>query len=809
MSVVGQDFRYGARRLAKAPAVAIVAALTLGLAIAANSVIFSLLDALVYRPPAVEAPERLARLYTGGPDLPHDQTSSPDFESYRDQILALSQVFATGRRGALLRSGDEVENLMAEVVSRNYFEALGVAPAIGRSWRPDAADPSDEPLVVISHDLWRRRFESDPEIAGKPIRLNGRDLIIGGVLPQTFRGLDRLLAVDVWIRLDTWAARMGNAEELERRGLRWLDVWGRLAQGATTKQAGAECAVLATRLARSYPETNKDRACSVVLEMEQRRRAGLPAAALLASLAGLVLLVCCANIGALLLAQAEARRNEMATRSALGASRFRIARQVVAECLLLAAVGGVLGLVMASWLLDALPALMPQTSLRLSFGFAMDVRIVGFTSAVALLATALFGATPALHASRVDSMAVLRNERSVGGNGRSWWTARNALVTGQIAACVALLTASGLLIRNLYAAAQIHPGFERRPMLTASINPSMAGYGRDESVPLLNDLTEALRALPGVERASYAMRAPLSPIGGGVKVKVELPSGNPPVEQPGVAVRYNAVESSYFETMGARVLRGRDFEPGDRQGSQPVVLVSKTMADRFWAGGDPVGNFVRVAEADWRIVGVVEDVKINRLREPAEPYLYFPFAQRPRGEATLLLETSTVPSELADAVRNVLRRMAPGVPILELATQGQLLRLALYDELLYARLASTLGLLGLFLAATGLYGLISYLVRRRTNEIGLRLALGAPPRQVLSSFVRTGLVFGAAGIAVGSSASLAAADLLSGVLQGVSPRDPLSFLGAAGLVLIVTACASYLPARAVLRVDPMQALRHE
>lgn len=808
MSAIWRDFLYGARGLAKAPMLAGVASLTLGLAVAANSVIFSFLDTLYFRPPAVEEPESLARLYTGVVEAPQDRSSFPEFEAYRDQLTVFSRVFASGRRGALLQIDDSTEMLMVEVVSRDYFDALGVALEKGRAWRPDARDLSDEQRVVISHDLWRRRFGSDPDIAGKPIRLNGHDLAVGGVLPGNFQGLDRLLAVDAWISLDTWSLRMGFSEELARRESRWLDIWGRLAPEATVEQAGAECSVAAAALAQSHPEANRDRVCSVVLDVATRRRRGLAVSALLMSLAGLVLLVCCANIANLLLAQSEARRREMATRSALGASRFRIASQVATESLLLAAIGGAFGLVVASWLIEMLPAAMPETSLRFNLQFAMDGRIVGLTSGVALLATAVFGTVPALHAARIDPMSVMRSERSLEGSGRSWLTVRNILVAGQVAACVMLLTVSGLLIRSLVETARIHPGFERKPMLMVSISAGLADHDREEWLPLFDELKQRLEALPGVERTSYAMRAPLSPMGGGAKTKVVMPHLSLPDQDGGIDVKYNAVEPAYFATIGARILRGRGFKARDRQGSQPVTLISQAMAERFWGDADPIGDVIRVADVDWEIVGVVEDVKINRIREPVEPYLYLPFAQRPRLEAALLLETTAEPLGLAEPVRRVFRDVAPGVPILELATQEQLMRLALYNELLYARLASTLGLLGLFLAAIGLFGVISYLVQRRTNEIGLRLALGAPHRQVLLSFVRTGLFVGAAGVAVGSSGALVLAGLLSEFLHGVSARDPLSFLGAAGLVLFVTACASYLPARAALRVDPMDALRH-
>ena len=807
MDGLWRDLRYGARRLAKAPALAIVASLTLGLAVAANGMIFSLLDALFFRPPAVERPESLARLYTGVPESPRDRTSFPDFEVYRAELSAFSTLVASGRRGPLLRVDEEAEMVLAEVVSRNYFDALGIQPLLGGAWRPDVREPTDETRVLISHDLWQRRFGADPGIVGEPISLTGRNLVVGGVLPRAFRGLDRLLAVDVWISLDTWSSQMGSAAELAQRGNRWLDIWGRLAPEATAEQAAAECAVVADRLAQAHPETNAERGCAIALEMEQRRRQGVPVSALLFSLAGLVLLVCCANIANLLLAQAEARRREMATRSALGASRFRIARQVAAESLLLAGIGTLLGLTIAAWLLELLPALMPQTSLRLSLDFAVDARVAGFTAAAALVATVLFGAAPALRASRQGSMAALRASRSAEGGGRSWLTARNALVAAQVSACVVLLTASGLLIRSLAAAARIDPGFERKPMLVASINPGLSGYSREESLALLERLKERLEALPGIERASYAQRAPLSPTGGGAQVKVEAPAtGAAPQD-----VKYNAVEPGYFATMGTRVLRGRAFEDLDRKGSRPVVVISRTMAERFWGDTDPVGDVLRTSGTEWQIVGVAEDVTINWLREPPEPYLYFPFAQRPRSEVAVLAETRgrAGPPEQAAAFRDVLRDTASGVPVLDLTTQDSLVRLSLYNELVYARLASALGAIGLLLAATGLFGVISYLVRTRTKEIGVRLALGAEPVRILTSFVRTGLALGAAGVAVGSSASLVLADLLSELLYGVSPRDPLSFLGAAGLMLLVTAVAALLPSRAALRVDPMQALRHD
>jgi predicted permease len=356
---------------------------------------------------------------------------------------------------------------------------------------------------------------------------------------------------------------------------------------------------------------------------------------------------------------------------------------------------------------------------------------------------------------------------------------------------------------------RIPTGFERKPMLLLDINPGLAGYSREQTQLLLEDLRGRLESLPGAERVSYAMRAPLSPSGGGAAVEVSFPAVELAAQEPGLKIKYNSVGPRYFTTMGTRILRGRAFEAQDGKAAEPVVLINQTMALRFWPEDDPIGEGIRVGDVNWQIVGVVEDAKINYLRERPEPYLYFPMAQRPRSEVTVLVETALEPAALVDPVSATVRSIAPGVPILRLTTQDEMMHFALYDEHMYARLASTLGLLGLCLAATGLFGVISYLVRQRRHEIGIRLALGAQSRDVLMNFVKRGLTLSAVGIALGSSVSLFAADLLAPFLQGVSPRDPLSFLAAAGVVSLTAVLASYLPARRAAQVDPMEALRYE
>ena len=346
-------------------------------------------------------------------------------------------------------------------------------------------------------------------------------------------------------------------------------------------------------------------------------------------------------------------------------------------------------------------------------------------------------------------------------------------------------------------------------MLLLSVSTGLAGLDRSAALSLIEELTSSFSSLPGVTRAAYATRALLSPTGGGASVKALFPSRNIADQESGIAIKHNSVSADYFQTIGTRILRGRAFQPNDRQGSSPVAIISQTMAGNFWGDADPIGDIVQVDDTGWEVVGVAEDVKINRIHEPPEPYLYFPFAQRPRSETTFLIETNVEPASLADAIRRTLRDRAPDLAVLQLTTQDELMRYALYYEHTYARLASTLGVLGLFLAATGLFGVISHLVRRRTNEIGVRLALGAQPGQVVMSFVRTGLALGAGGVVLGSCASLVLAGLLSEFLRGVGPRDPLSFIGAAVVVVATIAGASFVPARAAARIDPVRALRHE
>ena len=460
MSGLIQDLRYAVRMLAKSPGLTVVASLTLALAIGANSAIFSLVDALFLRPLPVHEPERLVRVYSETDKHRYDRLSHPDFVDYQEQASSFAGLIASGRRGGLLKVGDVAEALMIEVVSDNYFEVLGVEPSVGRSWTPNGDSRSADEGVIISHGLWNRRFGADPDIAGKPINLGGTSFTIGGVAPREFPGLNRLIATDAWVRFDTWVL-MIKSTRAPNRDDRWLDIWGRLADGGTAEQAQAECSTIAARLAAAYPETNEGRTSLVEVEAERRRRRGLPLVVLLMSLAGLVVLVCCANLANLLLARSEVRRREMATRSALGAPRGRIVRQVLTESLLLSLAGAAGGLLLTWCLTEFLPTLMPQTSVRVNLNFVMDERVVVFTLFVALFTTFLFGSVPARHAARVAPISALRGRAGSSARRLSGLSVRNLLVVGQVAVCVVLLAASGLLVRSFLRAAAIPTGFDR------------------------------------------------------------------------------------------------------------------------------------------------------------------------------------------------------------------------------------------------------------------------------------------------------------------------------------------------------------
>jgi len=803
MGALFQDLRYAVRRMIRTPGLVAAAVLSLALGIGANSTVFSIVDGMVLRPWPIPDPDGLMKLFSRTQGDRGNEFSFPEYLDLRQQAASFSGLAAYSRHGAILRVADESELLFANVISENYFSVLGVRPELGRTVFSD----SSEPAVVISYSLWQRRFGGDPAIVGKKIQLTYTDMAVVGVAPRDFRGLEKFLSCEVWIPTMTWAA-LGADQGLRRRDFREYELIGRLKPGARLELAQAELHTIASRLAQAYPASNLRTSYTAFNEAKARIGNLAVFVVLLMCTVGIVLVICCANVAGLLIAQAETRRQEMAIRLSLGAGRLRVFRQLLTESLVLALLGAALGLLLTAWLVRLFPALLPPGPFSLDI--RVDSRVLGFTLLASLLATLVFGLIPARQATKTDVSPVLKGVETQLRQGRWPFSLRDVLVVGQVTLSFVLLATAALLLRSFLFTLSIDPGFDPgRNLLLVRIGPGFLAGGPEKRVAVQEELVERFQSLPGVKRASYARRFHLSGSGGGATLKVLIPGQIAPTGQETWDIKYNTIGPGYLQTVGTPLLRGRDFTRGDHLNSQKVMLISETMARQFWPNEDPVGKSLRVGTADREIAGIVKDSKINGLRESPEPYIYLPYAQAPGGETTLVVETSVDPRSLVAAVRQEIRRTDANLPILDAFTLKDQMSNAVYEQKMPATLAGSLGLLGMFLAAVGLYGVVSYAVNRRTHEIGIRMSLGAQRSDIVKMVLLQGMRLVGTGTALGILAAFWVTQSLARYVYGVSPHDLVSLAGSALVVVVVTLVACYLPARRAARVDPMVALRFE
>jgi putative ABC transport system permease protein len=782
--------------LVKNPGFTAVAVLSLALGIGVNTTFFSVVDGFFLR----SLPVKEAKQVVTVTPLPYGDSSYADYQDIGSQATTFEGIVAIAKHGAILMQNDTVEIVKADYVSGNYFSVLGISPLLGHAFEGEAA--RKDPTAVISYGLWQRRFGGKPDAVGKVARFNGRDVTIVGIAPPWFGGTEKGVTTDVFFPADRWEWK-GN---LLKRDYRDYDLVGRLRPGVDMAQARAEFATIARRLAASFPAADKGLSFELTSEAE-RFRGALKLGAMLMAAVGLVLVICCANVAGMALARGEARQSELAVRKALGASRGKLLRQLLTESLLLAAVGGGLGLLLARWLISLQPALMPPMLFSIHFDIKIDSGVLAFTVIASLLAAVISGLFPALLASRVDLVSTLKG--GVESRHRPGLIGRNVLVVGQIALSVALLVAAGLLLKSLMLSARINPGFDTRKNLLTVCLATSAG-GRQSAMQFYGPVVEKIRTLPGVKQASYAFRVPLAGSGGGVETKVTLPGVELPPGQEFLRLHYNSVGLNYFRTVGARILRGRDFTKEDEATHHLALLINETMARRFWPSKDPLGQVVKVQErGDFEIIGVVEDGRIEALHEAAEPYGYFLFAQSPFGEGTLLVETTGDPRAIVDPVKREIRAVDKNTVIYLVMTLHDLMQTALWAQKMPALLTGILALLGMFLASVGLFGVTAFMVNRRTREIGIRMALGAQRGQVLELVLARSVKLSLAGMAIGLAAALATTRLMASYLYGVQPRDPAVFTLCSLATLLVALLAAYIPARWATKVDPMVALRYE
>ena len=801
-----RDFRLAFRTLASRPAFTFVAALSLSLGIGANSAIFSLIDALWFRPMAVPKAGEIVRVFSVTDQDREAMLSYPEYLDFKQQATALRQLAAVGGRGLSLLEGDSHTLVTLNLVSPNFFTALGVKPALGRLFTPqDQSDPASATTVVLGNSFWLRHCGGDPKIIGRQLRVQRANQVLVtviGVLPPSFRSIETSGDRDLWFSEQSWA-QLGDVKELEQRGSRWFRVIGRLAPGAGARFADQQMRTVALRMEETWPASNRGRRATVVPDLKHRLdEAGTNGLALLAIVL-LVVLISSVNVANLLLSRAGSRGSEMAVRLALGARRGRLIRQLMAENILLGAAGLVLGLIIGSILIRILPALMVQPpGIYAAQDFQFDSRVLIFSISVSALTILLFGLTPAWKSTRPDLIPALKGEAAFGGRRRRW-PLRNLLVVAQVAVSMTLLASAGVLVRSFANTRTGDLGFGRKPLLLVWLQS-------DAKPELYREVIERFEALPGVRSVAAAVRAPLSLSSNGIFRRVTFPGRPEFADAPPFEIKYNSVTANFLSTMGTPVLRGRGFEPRDETAGTNSVLINERMSQRFWPGEDPVGKVIQIGGAEGKpltVVGVVKNAPINSIGEPPEPYIYLSFWANFEQEITFFIETDGDATGLAQAARQALKSVSARLDPLTITTENELIRFSAQTYQMTAELAGTLGLLGLILTAVGLYGIVSYGVSQRTRELGIRMALGADRGDTLWLVLREVAMLGLTGIVIGLPIASTGTRLFSGLLFGVGPWDLPTFCGAGAVLAAVLLTAGWAPARRATVIEPLSALR--
>lgn len=829
MDDFAQDLRYAARNLLKRPAFAGVVVLTLALAIGANTAIFSLINEVLLRPLPIVEPERVVALYTAGSSGGGFGNSSyPDYVDFRDQTDAFVDVAAFQPPTVVnLATEGASEPLNAALVTGNYFNLLGTQPTAGRLFAPDDdVTPGAHPVVVLSYDIWQGRFGGDSAVVRQTLTLNGTPFTVVGVVPRGFAGTVLTGRPDLWIPLTmvgTATPFFRQFPVFEMRGARWISLVARLKPDVTIERARTEVNTVMARLADEFPESNRG---TLIAPDDPRGIQMLPAneaavggglaestverARLLLVIVGLVLFIACANVANMLLARGRRRQREVAVRLAMGASRGRLVRQMLTESAMLSLLAGAVGLALA-WSLSRLLIPLGFASALSTFvtveTIALDTKVLGFTLGVSLLTGLLFGTVPAWRGTNPDLVPALRD----GDSGRDprgrRYGLRDVLVVAQVASSLVLLIGAGLFVRSLQAAYSTQLGFNPQSVLLTSLNVGLQNMDSGQEARFFRETLERVSALPGVRSASLALNYPVQSAGSRASVQ---PEGYQPLDGEDMELSVNIVTPDYFETLEIPFLQGETFRADLDSAAPQVLIINEAFASRYWPGENALGKRVQVFGGQWaEVVGITANGKYRDIREDNMPYYYLPASRLYQPAMTLAVRTEGEPTAILPSVRAAIRQLNTTIPLTGVVTLRQHLGSALVQERTMAMLIGSLGLLALVVAAVGIYGVMAYAVAQRTREIGIRAALGARSSDVLQLMVGRGMRLAIVGVIIGAAGALGLTRLIASFLFGVSATDPFTFIGVTAVLAIVSALASYIPARRAAKVDPMLALRYE
>jgi predicted permease len=820
-----QDLRGGLRMLKKSPGFTFVAVLSLALGIGANTAIFTIINAVFLHPLPVEEPSRLAEMFTRdtltvdtNANFQLTPTSLPNYEDYRDQNTVFSGLAVATFPIPLNWGGQaEPQQLNASLVSGNFFDVLGVKPYRGRTFIADGDKKiGGNPEVVLSYSLWTRRFGSDEKFVGQTISLNGTPYTVVGITPPNFKGIVSLGRPDVlWIPITMRDYVLtGQLKDLENnRRFRWTSIVGRLKPQVGVAEAQAAMKTIAAGLEKEYPRDNKGRTVELyalnesALGINQRKQFSL-AGGVLMGVVGLVLLIACVNLANLLLAQAAKREKELSIRAAMGAGRWRLVRQLLTESTVLSLLGGLAGLLVAYWGRNVLWSFRPPFLLEGSIDLSFDARVLGFTLLISLFTGLIFGIIPAIRASGTDINEILKTGGRGGALGWTHNRLRGLLVISEIALALVALVVSGLFLRSMQNAQQFNPGFESHNMFQMLFDLGALRYDENHGQQFFRDLVERAKTVPGVANASVSANGVF---GGGISATVFREGEQTDPNNRGTLVNLDEVTPGHFDTMRIPLLGGRDFTDFDRENTAPIAVVNQAFANLLWPGQEALGKrFAIVQEPNLlQVVGVVGTTVVGQIGEDPQPIAYFPMRQKYSPFATLVVRTTGNPDGLLGTVRTQVQQLDKNLAFTNAQTVQQLLGQGLWPARMGAALLGLFGALALVLASIGIYGVLAYSVAQRTSEIGLRMALGAQPRQVLALVLRQGMLLALIGAIVGVVVAFPVARVAAGLLYGVSATDPLTYAAITLLLMAVALVACYLPAQRATRIDPLVALRVE